>query len=96
MILRLLASTILILSFHKNLIIHGQILNKPWSYAKTIKPYINSIKPPFIPLNPSSKPTVQPFHESSNRPLINPLDNIIGQEYSSGKLLMYIMLENSN
>ena len=96
MILRLLASTILILSFHKNLIIHGQTLNKPWSYAKTIKPYINSIKPPFIPLNPSSKPTVQPFHESSNRPSINPPDNIIGQEYSSGKLLMYIMLENSN
>ena len=95
MILRLLAS-ILILSFHRNLIIHGQILNKPWSYAKTIKPYINSIKPPFIPLNPSSKPTVQPFHESLNRPSINPPDNIIGQEYLSGKLLMYIMLNNSN
>ena len=55
MILRLLA--ILILSFNNNLI-HGQILNKPWSYAKTIKPYINSIKPPFIPLNPKNKPTV--------------------------------------
>ena len=93
MILRLLASTILILSFHRYLIIHGQILNKPWSYAKTIKPYINSIKAPFIPLNPSSKPTVQPFHESLNRPSMNPPDNIIGHEYLSGQLLM---LNNSN
>ena len=56
MILRLLA--ILILSFNNNNLIHGQILNKPWSYAKTIKPYINSIKPPFIPLNPNNKPKV--------------------------------------
>ena len=81
MILRLLA--IIILSFHNNNLIHGQTLTKPWSYAKTIKPYINSIKPPFIPLNPRNKPTALPFHESLNKPP----DNFIGPKYLPGKEL---------